>query len=154
MKLDLRPLKQGTPYTCVAACLRAVLDYYGLTHSEDEVARVCNTDAAGATLTEAAAGAESLGLTVLYISHGTLDMMIDWLQRNVPVIVGLAADELAHGATGGHAVVVCGIEGAHVLFLDPMLGAECRLDLVTFMRAWRRRNNRALAVLPPEQGQS
>jgi predicted double-glycine peptidase len=74
-------------------------------------------------------------------------MLSEWLQRGVPMIVGIAADDPAHGATGGHAVVVYGIEQGRVTVIDPAIGAERWLELETFLRVWRRRNNRGLVVL-------
>ena len=81
------------------------------------------------------------------LPEATFEMLSEWLQHGVPMIVGIAADDLAYGVTGGHAVVVCGIEQGQVIVVDPAIGAERRLELETFLRAWRRRNNRGLVVL-------
>jgi ABC-type bacteriocin/lantibiotic exporter with double-glycine peptidase domain len=125
-----------------------VLAALGADYSEDELARACHTDPSGATLSDAAAAAQSLGFNALFIPEATFEMLTEWLQHGVPIMVGLAADEIAHGATGGHAVVVYGLEQGQVLVADPAIGAERRLGLETFLRAWHRRRNRALVVLP------
>jgi predicted double-glycine peptidase len=124
-----------------------VLAALGADYSEDDLACACNTDPSGATLSDAATAARSLGFNALFLREATFEMLDGWLQRGVPMIVGLAADDLAYGATGGHAVVVCGIERGEVVFVDPAIGAEGRLELETFLRAWRRRHNRGLIVL-------
>lgn len=147
MRIELTPFPQSRPYTCVAACLRAVLAALGTPYPEDDLARVCNTGPSGTTLADAAAGVRSLGFNVLFVSEATFEMLTEWLQRGVPMIVGIAADEVVHGATGGHAVVVCGLEQGQVIVVDPAIGAEQRLELETFLRAWRRRGNRGLVVL-------
>lgn len=147
MKVELTPFQQSRPYTCVAACLRVVLAALGADYSEDDLARACNTDPSGATLADAASAARSLGFNALFLPEATFEMLSGWLQRGVPMIVGIAVDDLVHGVTGGHAVVVCGIEEGQVIVVDLAIGAERRLELETFLRAWRRRNNRGLVVL-------
>jgi len=124
-----------------------VLAALGASYPEDDLARVCNPNPSGATLADAAAGVRSLGFNALLFSEATFEMLTEWLQRGVPMIIGVAADEVAHGATGGHAIVVCGIEQGQVIVVDPAIGAERRLELETFLRAWRRRGNRGLVVL-------
>ncbi|MEK7412761.1 MAG: cysteine peptidase family C39 domain-containing protein, partial [Planctomycetota bacterium] len=138
---------QSRPYTCVAACLRVVLAALGTDYPEDDLARACNTLPSGATLADVAAGARSLGFNALFIPEATFEILTEWLQRGVAIIVGIAADEIVHGATGGHAVVVCGLEQGQVIVVDPAISAERRLELETFLRAWHRRGNRALVVL-------
>lgn len=147
MKVELTPFRQSQPYTCVAACLRMVLAALDANCSEDDLARACSTDPSGATLSDAATAARSLGFNALFLPEATFEMLGEWLRRGVPMIVGLAADDLAQGATGSHAVVVCGSEEGQVVVVDPAIGAEGRLELETFLRAWRRRSNRGLVVL-------
>ena len=154
MRVELTPFRQDQPYTCVAACLRAVLAALGAHYSEEDLARACNTDPSGATLADATAGVRSLGFNALFIPEATFEMLTEWLQHGVPMIVGIAADDLVHGATGGHAVVICGVEQGHVIVVDPAIGAERRLELQTFLRAWRRRHNRGLVVLRQREAES
>lgn len=147
MKIELTPFQQSQPHTCVAACLRSVLEAFGAHCSEEDLAHACNTDLAGATLADAAAGARSLGFNALFIPEATFEALVGWLQQGVAMIVGIAADEMMHGVTGGHAVVVCGIEQGQIAIMDPAIGAERWLELETFLRAWSRRGNRGLVVL-------
>jgi len=147
VKLELAPVQQTRPYTCVAACLCTVFAALGTHHPEDDVARACNTDPSGATLPDAATAARSFWFNALFLPDATFELLTEWLQQGVPMIVMIAADDLAHGATGSHAVVVCGIEYGQVIVMDPAIGVERHLELETFLRAWRRRNNRGLVVL-------
>jgi ABC-type bacteriocin/lantibiotic exporter with double-glycine peptidase domain len=147
VKVELTPFQQSRPYTCVAACLRVVLAALGADYPGDDLARACNTDLSGATLSDAANAVRSLGFNALFLPEATFEMLSGWLQRGVPMIVGIAVDDPVHGVTGGHAVVVCGIEQGQVIVVDPAIGAERRLEVEMFLRAWRRRNNRGLIVL-------
>ncbi len=147
MKVELTPFQQSQPYTCVAACLRVVLAALHTDYPEDKLARACNTDPSGATLSDAASAVRSLGFNALFLPEATFEMLSEWLQQGVPMIIGIAVDDPVYGVTGGHAVVVCGIEQGQVIVVDPTIGAERRLELESFLRAWRRRNNRGLVVL-------
>jgi hypothetical protein len=82
----------------------------------------------------------------LFTAGTTFESLQGWLDQDVPMIVSVAADELAYGATGGHAIIVCGVEQGEVITIDPAIGDERRLALDTFLRAWRRRGNRGLVV--------
>lgn len=146
MKVELTPFQQSRPYTCVAVCLRVVLAALDADYPEDDLAHACNTDPSGATLSDAASAVRSLGFNALFLPEATFEVLSEWLQHGVPMIVGIAIDDLVHGVTGGH-VVACGIEQGQVIVIDPAIGAERRLELEKFLRAWRRRNNRGLIVL-------
>jgi predicted double-glycine peptidase len=45
-----------------------------------------------------------------------------------------------------HAVVVCGLEGDNVIFIDPALGKEVQLDSMTFYKAWTSRGRSGLVI--------
>jgi ABC-type bacteriocin/lantibiotic exporter with double-glycine peptidase domain len=147
VKIELVLHQQSQPHTCVAACLRIVLCALGAQYSEKELVEACGTTRAGARLRDAAAAARSLGFNPLLICDGTFEMLADWLRQGVPVIVGIAADVLGHGASAGHAVVVCGIEQGQVILANPATGGLQDLPLDGFLRGWRRRDNRGLVVL-------
>ena len=54
----VRHLRQEEDYTCVAACVRIVLDYWGVQQSEQDIATLTHTTIAGTRLEEATAIAE------------------------------------------------------------------------------------------------
>jgi predicted double-glycine peptidase len=59
----------------------------------------------------------------------------------------LGAEHLSYaGDRTSHAVVVCGLEGENVIFVDPALGKELHLDSVTFYKAWTSRGRSGLVV--------
>jgi len=124
-----------------------VLAALGADYPEDDLACACNIDPSGATLSDAATAARSLGFNALFIPEATVEILTEWLKHGVPMIVGIAVDDIMHGAIGSHAVVVCGVEQGQVIVVDPGIGAERRLELETFLRAWRRLGNRGLVVL-------
>jgi len=60
VKIDLQPIQQEKPYTCLPACLRIVLHYLGVSLTEEEIADECNTTEVGTTLTDAVHAVHSL----------------------------------------------------------------------------------------------
>jgi ABC-type bacteriocin/lantibiotic exporter with double-glycine peptidase domain len=147
MKVDLTPFQQETDYTCLPACIRIVLDFWGVSRTEQEIAQVCRANVAGTLLREAIAGVQQLGFHALRLDNGTFDDLTGYLSQGLPVIVGLAAAVLYPQGSGGHAVVVCGMEQNEVLYVDPISGTEERLDTARFMRAWRQRRGLGLVIL-------
>ena len=87
MKVELTPFQQSQSYTCVATCLRTVLAALSTQYPEDDLARACNTDPSGTTLADAAIAVRSLGFNALFIPETTFEMLTDWLQRGVPMII-------------------------------------------------------------------
>ncbi|MBU1486709.1 C39 family peptidase [bacterium] len=146
MKINLKPYQQEKPYTCLPACCRTVLAFLGQCLTEDEIVSLCGTRKSGTLLIDALHGIQQLGFNVTLIKDGTLDLLLDYLYKHEPVIVGIATDKLPYGTTGGHAIVVCGVEEEKIVYIDPVTGSEERLDLFAFMRAWRRQNSRALII--------
>ncbi|MFQ6042534.1 MAG: cysteine peptidase family C39 domain-containing protein [Candidatus Poribacteria bacterium] len=61
MKINLSKIKQEKTYTCLPACLRIVLNYLGVSLTEEEIADACNTTEAGTTLADAVHAVHSLG---------------------------------------------------------------------------------------------
>ena len=131
MKINLPPIQQEKPYTCLPACLRIVLHYLGISLTEEEIADACNTTEAGTTLTDAVHAVHSLGFNATRIQNATLEDLMHYLNHNEPVIVLVGVEHLPYGDFGTHAVTVCGFEGDEILYIDTALGQEVRLDVMT-----------------------
>ena len=157
MKIDLQPMQQEKPYTCLPACLRIVLHYLGVSLTEEEIADECNTNEAGTTLADAVHAVHSLGFNATRIQNATLEDLIHCLNHNEPVIVLVGVEHLPYGDFGTHAVTVCslrspttssygGFEGDEIFCIDTALGQEVQLDVMIFLRAWRSRGRRGIVV--------
>ena len=146
MKINLPPIQQEKTYTCLPACLRIVLRYSGTSLTEEEIAQICHTTQAGTTLADAVHAVHSLSFKATRIQDATLEDLMHSLSHNEPVIVLVGVEHLPYGDFGTHAVTVCGFEGDEILYIDPALGQEVRLDIVTFLNAWRSRGRRGLVV--------
>jgi len=72
--------------------------------------------------------------------------LLKCLSSGHPIIVFLEVSDLPYGGTGAHGVVVCGFEDGKIIYMDPSLGREVTLDLVTFLRAWGRMDNQGILI--------
>jgi len=147
MKIEVPILPQETPYTCLPACVRSVLRYYAQEFSEKNIAAACQVNRRGVRFEHAAKFIRSLGLESTHFKNGGLHDLFDYLAANQPIIAALGAEHLPYaGDRTSHAVVICGLEGDEVVFIDPALGKEIRLDSMTFYKAWTSRGRSGLVI--------
>ncbi len=147
--MKLRPFRQEHAHTCLPACVRIVLDYWGHESSEGELARACGSiPFLGTSPTDAVEGLEELGYRAIWFENATLERLIDLLEEEWPVIVFLRATDLPHGRAGLHAVVVSGLEGGQVMCVDPAIGQELHLTISNFVQAWSALGNQGMVVWP------
>ena len=147
MKLTVPHFQQQYPHTCLPACVRMVLVYWGQEHTEEELVRELGTVPIWGTQPDrAVAGLEGLGYHALWFENATLERLLDLLVQNWPVIVFLRAADLPQGRAGLHAVVVVGIEGEGVFCLDPHLDQELRFELSSFLKIWSHLGHQGLVV--------
>lgn len=150
--LDVPFVRQDTSYSCGAACLKAVLDYHGTVMDEGELARLLGTSPAEGTSPEAMERlAGLLGLETEARDNASLDDVVHALANNAPCVCAVQA----HG--GGHWVVVLGVAGDRVTFMDPMAGigdvpAEEFVDDWWDTAGGKRYDRYALAVGPAACG--
>lgn len=148
--MRLNPLRQEQPHTCLPACVRIVLDYWGHPHREDELAQAFHSVPIWGTLPgDVIAGLELLGYRGLWFENAGLERLLALLEQGWPVIVFLRAADLPHGRAGLHAVVVAALERGSVHCVDPALGAETHLPLDEFLHAWSFLDNQGLVVWVP-----
>lgn len=148
MKISLIPLQQGKDNTCLPAAIRIVLHHFGADLSEEQIAQACKTRKGGTNLEHAADGIKTLGFRAIHFEQSDLPQIIDYLNKNIPVIVALDVEKLPYGDFGFHAVVVNELEGNAVSFVDPALGKQISLPLLTFFKAWHSLGRSGLVIYP------
>lgn len=133
-KVDVKPYQQETQWTCSAACLTAVLRYYGIPTSE----RKCGVyikvrKNKGAETTDIVNAAKAMGYES-YEKSFTLDEARDLTDKGTPIICDIQSFTKP-GA--GHYVVLVGIEGDRVYLMDPNTKGNSReLSLSEFRDRW------------------
>jgi len=148
MQPELRPFLQSQNSTCLPTCLRIVLNHFGLELSEEQLAVACNTTPEGTSIKEAAHAMRLQGFEVITLKGADLFELVDCVSNNRPAIAALDVEYLPYGKSGAHAVVVCGFEKNEVRYVDPGLGREMSLDLLTFFKAWESLGRTGLVVHP------
>ncbi len=151
MKLELPIFQQQTSYTCLPACLRMVLQYYDHALPEENIASACQVNRRGTRFDLAAKYVRALGFAITHFKNGGLHDLFEYLAQGQPVIVALGAEHLPYANDRtAHAVVVNGLAGDEVIFIDPALGKETRLTSLMFFRAWTARGCAGLVLARPE----
>jgi len=136
MRLNVPTHCQQKPHTCLPACIKAVLEYYGVYIDEEKIACACQTTSAGTVAELALEGISRLGYEGALLVEGTIGFLLSSLAEGQPVIVFVDGAELPYASGGAHAVVVCGYEAGQVMCVDPALRQTVELDIVTLLRAW------------------
>jgi len=148
MKLNVPSYRQGESYTCLPACIKVVLEYFGTCLAEDTIACACRTTPAGTIAELALDGIRTLGYDGALMERGTVGVLLSVLDAGNPVVAFVDGAELPYGTGGVHAVVVCGYEAGDVACMDPALGQHVALDIITFLRAWSGMGYEGLLVSP------
>jgi len=146
MKISIPKLKQESNYTCLPACVRIILDYFNCKLSEKDISIACNTTKAGTLLNDSLHAIQSFGFNVTQIQDGMLDDLFQSIVDGEPVIVIIGVEHLPYGDFGTHAVVVNGFEDNDIIFVDPGLGKEMRMNIIKFLNAWQSREKSGIII--------
>ncbi len=122
--------------------------HFGVDISEGLIARASNASERGTNLEEAAEGVEAFRFKGIVLEEAGLNELVEYLDKNMPVIAVVDAEYLPYGKIGLHAVVVNGLEGNRISFIDPALGKELSLPLLLFFKAWHARGCSGLVIYP------
>lgn len=126
---------------CGPASLKMIFDYYGISKTEEELAKLCGITAdLGTNDQSLKKAAEKLGFEVKIKHFSSLEDIKEWLDKKVPVIV----DWFTRGRTDydesevadGHYSVVVGLDEEFIYLQDPELGKLRKIKREDFMRVW------------------
>lgn len=147
--------RQQTDYSCGPAALRAVLSYFGVEASEEELGRLAGTSELGTAPEGLARAAEAKGLSAQVVDGLTLDDLADVLRGGYVVVVALQAwsgeprAEYSNEWAAGHYVVVTYVGPGEVRAMDPSVDGEGRAFVPTqeFLERWHDVDTKARAGL-------
>ncbi len=126
---------------CGPACLKMILDYYGVNKSEHELAQLTNkNDELGISSQDMRMVAENFGFKVEIKDFATFKDIQHWLGKDIPVIVNWFSrgrydydeDEVADG----HNSVVVGLDIGYIYLQDPEVGRVRKIRREDFFRVW------------------
>lgn len=113
--IKLKPFRE-TPGLCGPASLKMVMDYYGVSVSEAEVAKSSgSTKEKGTSINGLIKAAKHFGFHVFLKENSSLEDLEYFIQRKIPVIVDWFAED------DGHYSVVVDIDKKNVVLMDPAL---------------------------------
>jgi len=113
--IKLKPFRQ-TPGLCGPASLKMVMDYYGVSVSEKEIARVAgSTRERGTSIRGLIRAARRFGFEAIFRKDASLKDLEYFIDKKIPVIVDWFDRD------GGHYSVVVDINKRKVVLMDPAL---------------------------------
>ncbi|MGV8171126.1 MAG: cysteine peptidase family C39 domain-containing protein [Candidatus Woesearchaeota archaeon] len=128
--LNVKPFRQSPNY-CGPACLKMVLEYYGIHKSEKELVKLTKcTKSRGTNAENIILAAKKSGLSGSIKDYSTFNDIISLLKKDIPVIV----DWFSHDE--GHYSVVVGLDENNIYLQDPELGHIRALTRKNFMTVW------------------
>ena len=152
--LNVPIIGQKTDFACGNTCLAAVLQYHRVFVSADKLAELAGTLETGTDHANLVDAAEKCGLSA-YAESGTIDDLVAYLDRGLPVVVGwwsMDKGDKHYDASWtlekrekrdcGHYSVLHGYTPTKLLFMDPQDGGDgktigsCKKSDRDFLRVW------------------
>lgn len=140
--IDVKPFQEKLSMGyCGPASLKMVLDYYGISKTEDELAPLMGWDRdLGVSDQGIKKAAESFGFKVEIQNESSFDDIEKWLDKKVPVIVDWFTrgrqDYTEADVPDGHYSVVVGVDDEYIYLQDPEIGHERKIEKEDFMLVW------------------
>lgn len=130
-------IQQEREYSCLPACVRMVLAFYGEHRSEDELRRLLKTRVTGTSPANLMLNLPDIGFDAS-VFNGSLTLLRDHIADRAPCIVHLWTAPLPHWDDSViHAVVVTEMTEDTVVTNDPALEMPAvAIPLSAFLDAW------------------
>jgi ABC-type bacteriocin/lantibiotic exporter with double-glycine peptidase domain len=135
--------------SCVAACVRMVLNGLGDNRDEAQVRQVLGSPRLGVSLAKADAQLSDAGATVAWHTDWNLTDLRDAVRDGHYPIVGVERHLLGY-PRAFHAIVVMQVTSTTIEALDPLDGpAPCRYGVAAFSEAWELAGREVLLLETP-----
>ena len=129
--------KQETVYSCGPACLRMVLEAFGLSKTEGELRELTNCTLEGTTPDGIVTAARVLGFAATRVYTPTFEELSQQIAVGLYPIVSMYSRLEPGLPPDWHCVVSAGVSERRVELLDPWRG-ECSISIEEFLRDWIR----------------
>ena len=129
--------KQETEYSCGPACLRMVLEAYGLSKTEGELRELTNCTVLGTTAWDVVLAARALGFPSTRKYTVNLEELREQIISGLYPIVFVRARLRLDLRRQEHYAVVTAASETQVELLDPWRG-ECSIPTEEFLQDWSR----------------
>jgi len=135
--MNVPHFQQEREYSCLPACARMVLAFYGEYRSEDELRLLFKTRVTGTSPANVMLNLPGIGFDA-YVFDGFQTFLRERISEGVPCIVHLWTGPLPHWQDAViHAVVVTDIAEDTIVINDPVLETPATaVPLGAFLQAW------------------
>ena len=143
MRSKLSFHKQEKPYSCAVACLKMILNFYGLTIDEKTIREKCKTTTLGTYADDLIKCARELGFEAKkeYTDFNSLKESLN--SKIFPIVyVNLLFLERINCT---HAVIIEELGNDYVRILDPSEGRK-KVEMDQFRKSWEMTRNLAITV--------
>ena len=155
LSMNVPHIQQEREYSCLPACVRMVLAFYGEHYSEGELRRLLKTRVTGTSPASVMLNLPDLGFDA-YVFDASHSFLRQRITDHVPCIVHLWTGHLPYWRDSViHAVVVTDIREDTILINDPMLetpGTAVPLD--AFLDAWAATDHTLILITPKDRRSS
>lgn len=128
--IKLRPFRQ-TPGLCGPASLKMVMEHYGVSVPEKEIARISGAShKTGVSQEGLIKAAKHFGFDVFSKEKSSFNDLRHFINKGVPVIVDWFSED------EGHYSVVVDIDSKNIVLMDPEVNGERKMPLEKFQRLW------------------
>jgi len=145
-------LEQELDYSCLTACVRMVLAFYGCERTEAELRALLKTRPGGTSPVQVMWRLPELGFDA-YVQTGSQPILNEYLSAGRPCIVHVWTQPLPYWEDKViHALVVVDLTEKGVLVHDPALPAgPTAIPLDAFLHAWAATDYLTIAIRPAEE---
>ncbi|MBI5064796.1 C39 family peptidase [Candidatus Woesearchaeota archaeon] len=128
--LKLKPHIQELKDSCGPACLKIILDYYGIKKSEKSLIKLCKTTKEGTSIENLVKAAKKFSLSVFIKKNASIEDLKKHFHQKIPVIVDWFLED------DGHYAIVAKIDKRNIYLQDPSMGKIRKISLKKFNRIW------------------
>ena len=144
--MNLTWFAQETETSCVAACVRMVLNGLGETWTEEKLRELLGNPILGLTLTSAQKKLSEFGAKAELDDELNLEDLRDFTRQNIFPIVGVERHILGY-QSASHAVVVVEVSSRSVSILDSLADKQPKsFARETFEKSWKLAGKEALLI--------
>ena len=150
--MNVPHFEQELNYSCLAACTRMVLAFFGAEHAETELRALLKTRSGGTSPVNLMLRLPTLGF-IADVRTGSQSDLRQQVEAGRPCIVHVWTSPLPHWNIGAiHALVVTAISAENVQIYDPSLPTgPTTIPLSAFLRAWAAVDYLTIVIRPENQ---
>lgn len=149
--MNVPHFEQELHYSCLPACVRMVLAYYGRTVPEAELRTLLKTRVSGTSPVQVMLRLPEIGVDAV-VQMASLSVLQQHLENGRPCIVHLWTEPLPYWQDAViHAVTVTELTDSQVLVNDPAFSSgSMMISREQFLQAWAATDHLLLVIQPTE----